>query len=305
MRITYVGLGNMGAPMARHILAAGHDLTLNDLRQDGVQSLIESGARFVGDLGAAVASAEVVLLSLPGPPEVQRVCLGGGSLLSSMARGSLLVDLTTNSPTVVREIHASFAEKGIGVVDAPVSGGVMGAQAGNLQLMVGGDESDVARVRDVLKTFSEDIAYLGPIGSGCVAKLVHNLIAASAAIAVYEGFSLGMKAGLKAEALLSVLRGGALGRHFHRFGALERNLQGKFDIGDFRFDLAQKDVALAMDLARAIRVPMDLSALTEQMMLEGLQRGWAARDAVAVPFLIQEQRAGVTMRFGNEDSPGS
>jgi 3-hydroxyisobutyrate dehydrogenase len=205
-------------------------------------------------------------------------------------------DLSTGSPTVMRRLHAAFKEKGVHVLDAPVSGGVRGAERGSLQVMVGGDEGIYREVKTVLQAVGDKVGYMGPIGAGTIAKLVHNTISLSTRALVAEGFTLGVKAGVKPEALLEALRGASFGQGLILSEVIPNVVfTGDFDRVRFALRLARKDVGLATELAREYDVPMPLAAVVEQIMMEAVARGWGDRDSTA-PWLLQEEAAGVQVR---------
>ena len=204
-------------------------------------------------------------------------------------------DLSTNSPTVARRIHAKFAAKGIPMLDAPVSGGPIGARTRKLALLVGGDRAVFDKYRHVLDAVGDQVIYIGPIGAGSVAKLVHNCAGYAIQTALAEVFTLGVKAGVEPLALWAAVRQCSLGRQrtFDRLG--RQFLQGVFEPPDFALKLAHKDVTLATELGRELGVPMRVANLTYAEMTEALNRGWGERDS-RTPMLLQEERAGVEIK---------
>jgi 3-hydroxyisobutyrate dehydrogenase len=296
MRIGFIGLGNMGGPMALNLIKAGHSLIVHDVRREAAAPHLERGATWAGSPRAAAREAELVLTSLPGPKEVEAVALGPDGIIHGVVAGTVYADLSTGSPTVMRRLHAAFREKGVHVLDAPVSGGVLGAQRGTLQVMVGGDESMFNEVKGVLQAVGHKVGYMGPIGAGTIAKLVHNMISICVRQLVAEGFTLGVKAGVKPEALLEALRGASFGQGLILSQVLpDVVFKGDFDTVRFALRLARKDVGLATELARELDVPMPMAALGEQVLMEALARGWGDKDSSA-PWMLQEEAAGVTIR---------
>jgi 3-hydroxyisobutyrate dehydrogenase len=292
MKVGFIGLGTMGGPMALNVRKAGHELTVNDLRRDAAKPHLEGGAKWAGSAREVAEASDVVFTSLPGPREAEAV---GNDLLSSMRPGAAWFDLSTNSPTVVRRIHARFAAKGLPMLDAPVSGGPHGAKSGKLALLVGGDKVVFDRFRAVLDAIGDQILYIGPIGAGSVAKLVHNCAGYMIQTALAEVFTLGVKAGVDPLDLWAAVRQCSLGRirTFDRLG--KQFLQGAFDPPDFALQLAHKDVTLATELGRELGVPMRIANMTYAEMTEALNRGWGQRDSRA-PMLLQEERAGVEIK---------
>jgi 3-hydroxyisobutyrate dehydrogenase len=240
-------------------------------------------------------ACEVVLTSLPGPPEVEAVALGEQGLLAGLSAGKAYFDLSTNSPTVVRRIHAAFAARGIPVLDAPVSGGPRGARTRKLAIWVGGDEAVLRRFKPVLDAMGDQVIRVGEIGAGSVAKLVHNMTTYAVQTALAEVFTLGVKAGVEPVDLWQAVRYGATGRQRTFDRLADGFLRGKYDPPNFALRLAHKDVTLATALGREHKVPMRIANLVLEEMTEALNRGWADRDSRS-PMLLQEERAGVHVR---------
>ncbi|HET7157560.1 MAG TPA: NAD(P)-dependent oxidoreductase [Burkholderiales bacterium] len=296
MKVGFIGLGTMGASMALNVRKAGHELTVYDLRREAAEPHLKAGASWGEGPRAVAAVSDVVFTSLPGPREAEAV---GDELLDSMEPGTAWFDLSTNSPTVVRRIHARFAEKGIAMLDAPVSGGPGGAKSGKLALLIGGDKAVFDRLKPVLDTIGDQVIYIGEIGAGSVAKLVHNCAGYMIQTALAEVFTLGVKAGVDPLELWSAVRQCSLGRirTFDRLG--KQFLQGSFEPPDFALQLAHKDVTLATELGRELGVPMRVANMTYAEMTEALNRGWGKRDS-RVPMLLQEERAGVSIKVAPE-----
>jgi 3-hydroxyisobutyrate dehydrogenase len=296
MRVGFVGLGNMGGPMALNLMKAGHTLVVHDVREATAAPHLERGAKWAASPRLAAEGADLILTSLPGPAEVEAVAVGAQGIIRGAARGAVFADLSTGSPTAIRRIHAAFAEKGIEMLDAPVSGGVWGAQRGSLQVMVGGDETVFERVKPVLQAVGDKVSYMGPIGAGTIAKLVHNMIGICTRQVVAEAFTLGVKAGVKPEALLAAVKGGSFGQGLLLSQVLpEIVFKGDFDTVRFALRLARKDLGLATALGREIEVPMAVAAVTEQALVEAMARGWGDKDHAA-PWMLQEEKAGVRVR---------
>ena len=296
MRIGFIGLGRMGGPMALNLMKARHTLVVHDTRREAPGPHLARGAEWAESPAVAAQSAELILTSLPGPAEVEAVALGTDGILHGARRGAIYADLSTSSPTLIRRIHARGAERGIHVLDAPVSGGVRGAERGTLQVMVGGDEALFRQLKPVLEAIGDKVGYMGEIGSGTIAKLAHNMIGICARMVVAEAFTLGVKAGVRPEALLEAVKGGAFGQGLLLTQVLpEIVFKGDFDTIRFALRLARKDLGLATELAREYDVPMAMAALAEQTMVEAIARGLGDKDFSA-PWLLQEERAGVQVR---------
>jgi 3-hydroxyisobutyrate dehydrogenase-like beta-hydroxyacid dehydrogenase len=299
MTVGFIGLGTMGRHMAANLQAAGHALVVYDIRRDAAAPHLAAGAVWADNPAAVAAASDVVFTSLPGPVEMESVALGEAGLIGGMRPGSVYFDLTTNAPAVVRRVHAAFAGRGIPMLDAPVSGGPRGAEARRLALWVGGDEAAFDRHRPLLEAIGDQPYYVGPIGAGSIAKLVHNCAGYTIQTALAEVFTLGVKAGVEPLALYQAVRQGALGRRRTFDGLVEQFLPGTFDPPAFALRLAHKDVSLATALGREHDVPMRLSNLALEELTEALNRGWGERDS-RVAMLLQEERAGVEIRVPME-----
>jgi 3-hydroxyisobutyrate dehydrogenase len=288
MRVGFIGLGVMGAPIAARLARAGHAVTVSDLRKVEVV-----GATWADAPAAAVADAEVAFTSLPGPAEVEAVAALIGPAL---ARNAAWFDLTTNSPSCVRRVHAALGAR---FLDAPVSGGREGAHSGKLALWVGGDEASYRRHETLLRVIGDQPIYVGPIGAGSVAKLAHNTASFTVQTALAEIFTLGVKAGVEPLALFKAIRQGATGRKRTFDRLAEQFLPGKYDPPGFALRLAHKDLKLALELAQEVGVPMQVAQVAMREFEQALARGWAERDS-RTPMLLQEERAGVSPRVPAE-----
>lgn len=292
MNIGFIGLGNMGGGIAANILKAGYSLIVYDVRNEMSQPLLAAGAKEADSPKAVARASDVILSSLPGPVEVEAVALGKDGLIEGIKKGAIYIDLSSNSPTVVRRIYDRFKEKGASVMDIPVSGGQAGAKSGRLTLMVGGDEDVFQKVLPLLKSFGDKITYTGGIGCGSICKLMHNCIGYGTQVIVAECMTLGIKAGVDPLALWKVLRDGGTGQGvmYHQVMP-DIVLRGKFDPPHFALKLAFKDVNLATALGREYQVPMPAANLTLQEMMSALNRGWGDKDSRS-PMMLQEERAG-------------
>lgn len=312
MKVGFIGLGTMGSSMALNTLKGGHELVVHDINRDAVALHLEAGATWADTPRQVMEASEVVFTSLPGPPEVQAVALGENGLLDAVRPGKVYFDLSTNSPTLIRHIHDEFAKVGAHVLDAPVSGGPRGARSGRLAIWVGGDRAIYDQYKPVLDAIGDKPYYVGPIGAGAIAKLVHNCTGYILQTALAETFSMGIKAGVDPLVLYQAVRHGALGRRQTFDGLTEHFLPGRFDPPDFALRLARKDVSLAVEVGREFDVPMRLANLTYAELTEALNRGWGLRDS-RVAMLLQEERAGIDVHVPQEkiqeildsDGPGA
>ena len=294
MKVGFIGVGTMGRHMAANLMKSGFSLVVHDVHKEAANAHVKAGATWAETPKAVAEASDVVFTSLPGPIEVEAVALGEQGILAGMSAGKVYFDLSTNSPTVVRRIEGVFRGRGVHMLDAPVSGGPRGAQSGKLAIWVGGDEAIFGKCKAVLDGFSDQAYYVGAIGAGSVAKLVHNCAGYIMQTALAEVFTMGVKAGVDPLVIWKAVRQGAGGRRRTFDGLADQFLPGTFDPPSFALRLAHKDVTLATQLAKEVKVPMRLANLTLEEMTEALNRGWAERDS-RVAMLLQEERAGVTI----------
>ena len=297
MKVGFIGIGTMGGHMALNVRKAGHDVAVHDMREAAAGPHLKAGCTWANSAREVAETSDVVFTSLPGPKEVQAVA---EELIAGMRKGTAWFDLSTNSPTVVRKISERFAAKGIAMLDAPVSGGPSGAKSGKLALWVSGDKAAFDKHKAVLDAIGDQAIFIGPVGAGTVAKLVHNCAGYSILAALAEVMTMGVKAGVEPLALWSAIRQGAFGRRRSFDRLAEQFLIKQFDPPAFALNLAHKDVTLATEVGREFRVPMKIANTVLQEMTEGMNReGWAARDS-RIFMLLQEERAGVDIKVSED-----
>lgn len=296
MQIGFIGLGNMGRRMVPHLMRAGYTVRVHDAVRGAGEALVAQGAEWAEHPREAAAGAEVVCLSLPGPKEVAAVWEGPEGVLAGIGEGALVIDLTTNSPSLVRRLQAEAAARGADLVDAPVSGGIKGADAASLTILLGGSEGAVARARPVLEKLGQNLLHVGEVGAGSVCKVTHNCAVFSTNLAMVECLTLGIRAGVEAKVLVDVFQKSGIGKNLDLQVALPATLfQGNFN-ARYALRLAHKDMKLATDLARELGLELPLGFVTEGDLEEAMERGWGELDNNA--FLrVQEERAGVEVRI--------
>jgi 3-hydroxyisobutyrate dehydrogenase len=292
MKIGFIGLGLMGGSMASNLQAAGHALCVHDIRRATATPHLAAGAEWKDTPRQVAEAADVIFTSLPGPPEVEAVALGSDGLVHGVRKGTALFDLSTNSPALVRRMDALFREKGASVLDAPVSGGPHGAKSRRLAIWVGGERELFDRHKPLLDAMGDQAYYVGPIGAGAVAKLVHNCSSFTIRAALAEIFSMGVKAGVEPLALWKAVRQGASGRRRSFDTLMDKFLPGQYDPPSFALKLGHKDVSLATELGREVGVPMRLANLALADLTEALNRGWGDQDSSSY-MRLAEERAGV------------
>jgi len=295
MRLGFIGTGNMGLPICRNLLAQGHGLTIYARRPDAVAELVALGAHLVADPAGVAQASDVVFTCLPGPAEVSEVALGDRGIRSGAYEGMTYIDMTTNAPSLVREIYQEFKSLGVDVLDAPISGGTYGAASGELAVMVGGDEPVFACMNGLLSSIGDKVVYCGDIGSGMVCKLTNNLLNLSFAVVLGEALTTGVRAGVPLKTLFDAISAGS-GNSRRMQAHMTRHLfAGDFEAG-FALNLATKDVRLAIEMAREINNPVEITPQILTRLQEAIDRGWGGEDCDAV-VKLQEERSGIQLRF--------
>ncbi len=276
--IGFIGTGNIGNPMARQLIAAGRQLVVFDLRPQATENLLELGAESADSCAEVASRCSVVFTSLPGPPEVEAAITGPDGILAGAQRGDVHIDLSSNSITTVRRLAALEAESGVAYIDAPVTGGVPGAEQGALTVLGSGDPDAFERVRPLLEPIGANIFHLGEAGAGCLFKLLNNVIVLCGSQIVQEALVLGVKAGLDAEDLVEKLR---LGTARPYMGLAPYLLGKRFDDPSFTLRLAEKDISLALEAARVNHVPMPVANAAHQTYLRALSAGLGEQSFLA------------------------
>jgi 3-hydroxyisobutyrate dehydrogenase-like beta-hydroxyacid dehydrogenase len=297
--VGFIGLGTMGGRMATNLQKAGYKLVVHDLHRQAASHHLNAGAAWAESPAALASQVDVMFTSLPEPRDVEAVALGPDGLVQGAKKGAAYFDLSTNAQSVVKKVHEAFAAKGAHMLDAPVSGGPSGAASRKMAIWVGGDKSVFDQYKPVLDAMGDRAAYIGPIGTATVAKLVHNMSGYAITCALAETFTMGVKAGMDPLALWEAVRQGVGGRRLTFDGLLDQFLPGKYDPPNFALKLATKDVALATALGRELGVPMRMCNLAYAEMTEACNRGWEGRDSRSV-MLLQQERAGVQIAVDPE-----
>ena len=300
--IGYIGLGKMGGPVARHIQQAGYPMIVYDLRSEATAPFVSAGARLATSPAEVARDADVIFTALPTPSDVEAVAVGPEGVLEGIRPDAVYVDISTSSPDLMRALEPRFREQGAWVLDAPVSAGQPGAAPGIHEVMVGGERHIFERVRPILETYGDYIIHTGRLGSASICKLVHQLIGAGVAQAIAEGLSLGVKAGLDGRIVWDAVRHGLVGRMQILHEQVPRSVfPGEYEPATFTLFLLRKDVGLATALGRQHNVPLALTSLVEQHLVEALNRGWGNGAGYTVTFRLQEEAAGVDLRAAGVD----
>ena len=281
MKIGFVGVGNMGGPMCRNIIKnSGHEVLVCDRDKAAVERCVAVGGTGVGSIAEAAAESDVVFTSLPMPKDVEAVALGEGGIAASARQGTVHIDLSTNSPTMVRSIAARLAPKGVKMLDAPVSGGTTGAENATIAIMVGGDQAVFDEHRPLFESFGKNVIYAGALGAGSIAKIVNNMVAFCNMASGAEGLMLGAAAGIDPDVLNQVIRNSS-GDSFGYRSVAHKALRGDWN-ADFALDLAYKDLHLALELADEIGIPLPLAVQTHNLMRMARGSGYGGNDTTAM-----------------------
>ncbi|MCY3572373.1 MAG: NAD(P)-dependent oxidoreductase [Chloroflexi bacterium] len=274
----FIGTGNIGNPMARNLIEAGHQLVIYDLRPEVMENLLELGAESAESCAEVASRCSTVFSSLPGPPEIEAAITSADGILAGASPGDVHVDLSSNSITTVRRLAQLEAAAGVSYIDAPVTGGVPGAESGTLTVLGSGDADAFERVRPLLDPIGSNIFHLGEAGAGCLFKLLNNVIILCGNQIVQEALVLGTKVGLDPEDLVEKLR---LGTARPYMGLAPYLLGKRFDNPSFTLRLAEKDVSLAIEAARANQVPMPVANAAHQTYLRALSAGLGEQSFLA------------------------
>ena len=265
MKIGWIGIGNMGKPMAKHIQEYASEFTVCDLNQEAAVDILEDGGIWAETPSKCAENKDVLFMSLPMPQDVEKVCLGKDGIIESVKDGTIILDASTNSLSMVKKLHKLFEEKGVEFLDCPVSGGVVGAMKKDMSIMVGGKESTYNKIKPVLDAMGDKAIYCGPVGSGTICKLSHQLFSGLLLGITTEVLTSGVKAGMDLDTLVDAISRCASAKNppFDNWkAAKEYNFEG--NEMSFFLELAAKDVRLACEMGRENKVPLDMANILEQ-----------------------------------------
>jgi 3-hydroxyisobutyrate dehydrogenase len=299
-RVGFIGLGNMGGPMCGHLVKAGFDVRAFDLDRAALERAQAAGAAAAASVQECARGVDVLITMLPAPPHVEQVLLGDAGVIAALEPGAIAIDMSTSSTAVGRRVVEAGAARGVEVLDAPVAGQSIGAQAGTLAIYVGGPEDAFTRARPLFDAMGnpDRIFHLGPNGAGYTVKLLLNLLWFIQSVATGEVLTVGVRAGVPLEKLHAALVGSPANSNF-----LERDVRMVLDAGDydeaFPMRLVTKDLGLAVDLARDVGMPVELTALVEQIHRRA--RAAYGDDAGEISAIrLYEQLAGLELRLPRE-----
>jgi 3-hydroxyisobutyrate dehydrogenase-like beta-hydroxyacid dehydrogenase len=299
MNVGFIGLGTMGAPMARNVMKRGHALTVFDVVPAAVASIVAAGARAGATPKEVAAASDIVITMLPDAPDVERVALGPEGLVAGIRAGAIYVDMSTIDPATTRKVGAAIADRGAAMIDSPVGKTADAAVAGTLTLMVGGAAEVVERCRPVLDCMGTDFFHCGDLGAGQTMKLVNNLLATAVSEASIEALVAGTRSGLTLDTMMSVLRTTMAWNNALAIALPKRPLAGDFTPG-FMMKLAHKDCRLALQMVEGLGVEAPVGRAAFASVEEAMRRGLADDDVGAL-LKLREEAAGVRVRL---ETPG-
>jgi 3-hydroxyisobutyrate dehydrogenase len=297
--IAFIGLGNMGLPMVANLIKAGHRVHAADVRSEAVEAAVAQGAVAARSAADATRQAEVVVTMVPNSPEVEVAYLGAGGVLEGARRGQIAIDMSTIDPATTRKVGARLDAAGVRMLDAPVSGGVPGAVAGTLTIMVGGDPAVFAEALPILGLMGKNVVHVGPLGSGEVAKICNNLLAGVSMVAAAEAFTIGIRAGVDPKILHEVIRTSsgncwALEHNCPVPGLVPKSASNRDFAPGFMTDLMAKDLSLARAAARDLGVSCFTGALAHDLYMLASRHGLGRRDFSSVIRLLTASEGGAT-----------
>jgi 2-hydroxy-3-oxopropionate reductase len=286
-KVGFIGLGIMGGPMAQNLMEAGYELVLYNRTTEKAEEIAGDGATVAESPKEVAESCGLIVLMLPDSPQVEEVVEGEDGVLEGLKEGALIVDMSTISPVVTRELAEKIEERGASMLDAPVSGGEPGAQQGTLAIMAGGSEEDFERAKPLLEVMGDAITHVGPTGAGQTAKAANQIVVALTIEAISEALVLASKAGVAPEKILEAISGGLAGSNVME-AKKENFLEHDFEPG-FRVDLHHKDLGIALATGREYGVSLPVTAIVDQMLESLKTKGRGDRDHSALLTLIEDQ----------------
>ena len=295
MKVGFIGVGNIGPPMAKQLLNNGFNVLVNDLDKENTLPLLKAGATWVANPIELIKQCEFLCTCLPGPIQMEQLIIGPDGILNSMNKNTIYIDHTTNSFNTVQKISSLLSKKGVNMLDAPVSGGVEGAKTRDLTLLVGGESKIVKHSMPILNAIGKTVLHVGDIGTGTICKLMHNSASLSMMLTMVQCLTTGVKAGVNASTIVEVFQKCALGKNFDLQVRLPNTLfKGDFD-PRFSLKLAYKDLKLAMEIADKFNVPFSIPEICEKEMSQAISRGLDMKDS-SIFLTMQEEKAGVEIR---------
>ena len=286
-KIGFIGVGVMGKPMSLNLIKAGYRMVVYDVNHKPLEELQGEGATIVKSSKEVSAEADIIITSLPKSEDVEKVILGEAGVIEGIKPESIVIDMSTTDPSVSRKIARVLSKKGIKMLDAPVSGGQIGAEAGTLAIMVGGDEECYNRCLDIFNAMGKKIYYCGGNGNGQVVKITNNLLAGINIVASAEALAMGVKAGVDLKVLFDAISASSGQNFIMQFYATAKAFRGDFEPG-FMADLMYKDLGLAMKLAKEERIPLPMGALAHQTFSLANAKGLGKKDFTILVKMMED-----------------
>lgn len=287
VNVAFIGMGTMGVPMSLNLLKAGHQVTIHNRTREREEPVAAAGARRAASPKEAAIGAEVIITCVSDSPDVEAVMLSESGVIEGAESGAIAIDMSTISPSVTRQIAAKLGDRGISMLDAPISGGSEGAQKGTLSIMVGGDEAVFQRAYPLFEVMGTMITHVGAIGSGQITKAINQVIVAGTYWSVAEGMALGLKAGLDMDKVVQAVGSGAAAS----WGLTNRSgnmIKNDYPLG-FRVRLHRKDLDIALEAARELGVALPIAAFVEQNETSLITRGYGDEDISSIARNLREQ----------------
>ncbi len=296
MKVGFIGTGSMGRPMLRNLVAKGFAVVAYDVQPAALEAAARLGAASAGSAAEAAGQCDLLVTMLPSASHVESAYLGPRGVLEGIGPGRLCVDMSTIDPATSQRVAARLRERGIRFIDAPVSGGVGGAEDGTLAIMVGGDPGDLEEAGPVLRAMGKHVVHMGAVGAGAVAKLCNNLIAGVVTVAVSEAFRIAEGFGVDARLLTQVIANSSgrtwIMEHSHPVpGIVPRAASSRDYAPGFTVDLMCKDLGLAVNAARELRVPVAVSSAAQQVLRMASSHGYGKKDVSAVYAFLEASRS--------------
>ena len=296
MKVGFIGTGSMGQPMLRNLVTKGFDVVAYDVQPAALAAAARLGATPAGSAAAAAGEGDLLVTMLPSASHVESAYLGPRGVLEGIGPGRLCVDMSTIDPATSQRVASRLRERGIRFIDAPVSGGVGGAEDGTLAIMVGGDPGDLEEARPILRAMGQHVIHMGAVGAGEVAKLCNNLIAGVATVAVSEAFRIAEGFGVDARLLTQVIANSSgrtwIMEHSHPVpGIVPRAASSRDYAPGFTVDLMCKDLGLAVNAARELRVPVAVASAAQQVLRMASSHGYGRKDVSAVYAFLEASRS--------------
>ncbi|MDZ4230876.1 MAG: NAD(P)-dependent oxidoreductase [Dehalococcoidales bacterium] len=285
--IGFIGLGNMGTPMAQNLLEAGYSLVVYDISEKTMEDLVKSGAESASSPREVARRSPVIITMLPGSAEVEAVVLGADGVIEGAESGSIVIDMSSSYPSSTRMISQRLAAKGIRMLDAPVSGGTRGAREGTLSILVGGNEQDYNECHPIFETMGKNIYYIGETGTGHAVKALNNLCSACSMVITSEVLVTATRLGLSPDKVIEVINASSGRSWSTQFKFPTFVLNDAFNSG-FSINLMNKDLGIALDLGRELNIPMFVGAEVQQIYNHAVGRGYGEECHTAVVKVIED-----------------